>query len=175
MEDQLNKRLTTALTALLVIAAVFVGCGASDASRSDSSDEGAHKTEHGSDAPALTKAEFLEQGDEICGKNVKVLDVTTRAFLRKNGLRAVEQLSEAQKDELNSTLLPLLRVAVEELGELNPPKNEERQAQEVITGFEEGVAGLEEDPGAGGKFEYVNKRAQAFGFKVCGQRSSGSD
>jgi hypothetical protein len=168
MENQLGKRLTAALTGLLVITVFFGGCGASSKGTGSNVDEVGSGKKEGDGAPVLTKAEFLKQGDEICRKTVEGMVPAIRAFLSKNGVTATEQLSQTQEEELISViLLPRLRVSVEEFRKLGLPTGEEREAEEVITGFEEGAAGF--DPSEPNRFDYVDKRAQAFGFKVCGK------
>jgi hypothetical protein len=162
-----SNRLIAMLVGALAIAAVAVGCG--------SDDDGDSTAETGSSAgPALSKAEFIEQGDEICLEASKEYGEGIEDFLSENDVSQTKGPTPEQEEELFAdVVLPRIKVEMEELRELGPPKGEEERVDAIFTGVEEVVAEGEEDPGslAGGKNPFVepNAKAKAFGFEVCGQ------
>jgi hypothetical protein len=171
---KLSKRFIATIVGALALAALAAGCGGgggSEGSDSTAADSGGSDT---NGAPALTKAEFIKQGDEICTKNVAKFAKAVTEFMNDNGIDPNAGPSQEQEEELLSeVVLPQFREEAEELDALGPPKGEEQEVEEIISGVEEIVAEGEEDPstvtGSDDPFADVNQKAKDFGFKVCSQ------
>jgi ABC-type Fe3+-hydroxamate transport system substrate-binding protein len=166
----LSKRFIVVLASALAIASLAVGCGGGDSTAGDTSTA----NDASSDVPALTKAEFIAQGDAICTKTLEKNSANVQAFLSENGLGEGEAPSPEQEEELVSTvILPQFQAVAEELGKLGPPEGEEAEVEEIVTGIEDAVAEGEDDPsgviGGGDPFEDVNEKAKELGFKSCAE------
>jgi hypothetical protein len=156
------------LAAALAIFAVAAGCGGGDdgsTAETDSPD---------TDAPALTKAEFVKQGDEICAAASEEYGEGIEDFFTENDVSQTKGPTTEQEEELLAEIiLPRIKTEMEELRELGPPEGEEQRVDEIFTGVEEAVAEGESDPStvAGGEnpFADPNAKAKAFGFEVCGR------
>jgi hypothetical protein len=172
MEDQLSKRFIAMLVSALTIVALVAGCGGG----SDSGDSSAADTssQDKSTAPALSKAEFIKQGDEICTKTAEELNEGIESYTSENELDEGEEPSEEQQEALVSeAILPVFRAQAEQLGALGPPTGEEAAVEEIVTGIEDAVADAEDDLSSAisgeSPLEDANAKAREFGFKVCGQ------
>ncbi|MGB7684552.1 MAG: hypothetical protein WBL45_02070 [Solirubrobacterales bacterium] len=173
----MSKRFIATLAGALAVVVLVAGCGGGSDSESSSADTSTPAETSAPDsngAPALTKAEFIKQGDEICagvsGKIAQSLD----EYMTENGISETEGPTEEQEEGLVSeAVLPEYQLVAEELGALGAPEGEEEQVAEIVTGMEEVVAEGEEDPasviGTDDPFADVNAKAVAFGFKVCGE------
>jgi hypothetical protein len=178
MEVQVSKRLIAMIVAALAVLALVAGCGGG--SDSDSGDSSAATTEAadggGSGAPALSKAEFIKQGDVICTKVAGELAKGIADFMSENGLGQTEEPSEEQQEELVAeVILPLFKSQAEQIGELGAPEGEEEAVAEIVEGTEEAVAEGEEDLsgaiGGDNPLQGVNEKAQDFGFQICGKEA----
>jgi hypothetical protein len=162
-----SKRLIATLVGALAIAAVAAGCG--------SDDNGDNTTETSSSAgPALSKATFVKRGDEICLKAANEYGKQAEDFLEESGVSQAKGPNPEQEEELLADIiLPRIKVEMEELRELGPPKGEEEKVDEIFTAVEEIVDEGEDDPstvtGNENPFAEPNAKAEAFGFEVCGQ------
>jgi hypothetical protein len=153
----LSKRLLETIVAALAIAILVAGCGGG-----------------GSGAPVLSKAEFIEQGDEICADAEAELEDEINDY--GHDLHIDEVTGPNRKQELGivtDVILPRFKALAGELGELGPPEGEEAQVGEIVEGLEEVVTRAEADPrvviGGANPFEAVSEKAAKFGFKVCGE------
>lgn len=164
----MSRRLIVVLLGALAIAALAAGCGGGD-------DENTTVEATSSDTgPALTKAEFIEQGDKICLTASREYGEGIEEFLTENNVSQAKGPSPEQEEELLAEIiLPRIKVEMEELRELGPPEGEEERVDEIFTGVEEVVAEGEDDPstvsGNENPFAEPNAKAKAFGFEVCGQ------
>jgi hypothetical protein len=160
----MSKRSIAMLAAALALFALAAGCGGGD----DGDDTPA---EASPDAPALTKAEFIKQGDRICATASEEYGEGIEAFIEENDWPSREE--EEEEELLAEIVLPRIRVEMEELRELGPPEGEEERVDVIFTGVEEVVAEGEADPstvtGNENPFADPNAEAKTFGFKVCGQ------
>lgn len=168
----MSKRFIATLAGALAIVVLVAGCGGG----SDSGDSGsanADSTTSGDTAPALTKAEFIKQGDAICTETAATLAQGAKDFLSDAGLSESEEPSEEAQEELvGEVFLPAYQTQAEELGALGAPEGEEEQVEAIVTGFEEGVASAEDDlGGAIGEDPLADAKGAAadFGFTVCGE------
>jgi hypothetical protein len=166
----MSKRFIATLAAALAIVVLVAGCGGgSDSSDSTAADTGGADT---SDAPALSKAEFIKQGDEICAETGQKLQEGITDFSSENGLDEGEPSEEQAEELVTEVILPLIQEQAEEIDALGAPKGEEAEVEEIVAGLEEAVDEGLEDPsiatGSDNPFADVDQRSQDFGFNVCG-------
>lgn len=143
-----------ALAALLLATGVAAGCG-------------------GEDDEALSKSDYIEQGDEICRESGERIDAAaekTFADLGRNERPSVEQITPFVED----TLVPEVEKQISGLRDLAAPEEDEDKLNEIYDGVEEAANRVEEDPGllleeGADPFEEPNTAAQEYGFKVCGE------
>jgi hypothetical protein len=127
----------------------------------------------GETTPALTKAEFIAQGDEICAKGDEEGQEQSNEFAEENDID-VESPTEAQKEEVVlDILVPVLSEEAEKLGELGPPEGEEAEVEAMISALENAAEELEEEPqrafsAADTPLKEASKLAKEFGFETCG-------
>jgi hypothetical protein len=138
------------LTAFFAAAIVASGCGSGDDSEA-----------------ALTKAQFIKQGDQICAKFQEE---------QLKGLReyAKEHPNAGQDDLVVFVGLPPINKAIEGLESLNPPPADEAEVETMITAMEDAVDKAEADPqaivsGESNPFDKADRLAAEYGFKVCAE------
>lgn len=155
------------------------GSGTSSANTSSTSSGGAGSSGREADGssaaskgPSLSKAQFIKQADAFCRKADSVQEVG----LQKAGKEgALKNPSKAEQEKLVTEIgLPPLRVELEEISSLSPPKADEAKIGEIIQALEGAIEESEEAPirvtlGQGNPFERVNQMAGDFGFKDCSE------
>lgn len=157
------NRLIVLLAALAALALVAAGCG-------DSDDDGT--TDSG---PALTKAEFVKQGNAVCAAGNKEIQKGFEEFTEESGLKQNEEPSEAQFEEVaDDVLVPAVSKQVEGLRDLGVPEGDEGEVDQLLTNAEDALGEIEDDPSKisgedGDPFAGVNKEARAYGLTVCGE------
>lgn len=182
----MRLKLVFSLLAVLAIVVLGAGCGSSDSSGtgSESGSTSAGSTDgmtQGGDGTTenasgkspsgkpLTKAEFIKEGDAICGEIPAEYEK-----LRQELLKGPEK-SKASTAKVNEVAaVPPIFTAVESFEELTPPKGEEAKAEEIIDALEAAGKGLEKEPNAplvGPESPYAEfvKLTTAYGFKFCNQ------
>jgi hypothetical protein len=148
------RKSACALAALLLATGFAAGCGDDD-------------------EEALSKAEYIKQGDEICRESGDRIDQEAeKAFadLGENERPTEEQIAPFVKD----TLVPEVEKQIEGLRDLAPPEEDEDKLNDIYDGVDEAASKVEEDPGlllqeGADPFEEPNAAAQEYGFKVCGE------
>ena len=140
------------------------------------------------DAEALSKAEFVEQADTICGEATTEIDPLWEEFWTtfedsEWGDPAVQESIFVGMAEVVVGFVPIMEQQVEDLGELAPPEEDAEMLEsmlddlgDAVVEFEEmivaGAAGDEaaraqigsdEDP-----FADVGSQAREYGLAVCG-------
>jgi hypothetical protein len=139
------------LFGVLVIA--LVGCGSSD-------------------EDSLTKAEFVNQANAICGKAEKEKDEDLLSYMKENPA-AAKGLTASVEQELVGVAAPPLRQMTEELGDLGAPEGDEDAVSAIIESFEAAIATLEEDPKAvmagSNPFAEADKLSAQYGIKTCAE------
>ena len=147
------KRYGCAVAIALVAAGAGAGCG-------------------GDDEEALSKAEFIEQGDAICEKAAaegeKQADEMF-ADLGSNEEPSEEQLTTFVEDVLK----PNIEGQLSDLRDLTPPEEDEETINAVYEQVETGLAKLEDDPKSilsdEDPLSDANQAAEDYGFKECSQ------
>jgi hypothetical protein len=141
------KRLfLTAACALVATAAI--GCG-------------------GDDDEALTKAEFLKQGNAICAKGNKEIDAGANKTFEKGKQPSKAQITKFAED----TLIPSVESQIDQLRDLKPPSADEDQVNKILDEAESALDETKDDPSvfATNKdpFKKANSLAGAYGLKEC--------
>jgi len=134
---------------LVLIALLVAGCG-------------------GSSEEALTKSEFVEQGNAICKQATKEREKAIAEFAQTgnpNGSR------ENLQEEAVEKALPSYEGAAEKIAELRAPKGDEAKVEAIVEGMEETVAKIHANPQsafAGDRaFRNANKAAENYGLDDC--------
>jgi hypothetical protein len=130
----------------LAVAVAVAGCGGDD---------------------SLTKAEFVEQGNEICRVQVKEKnDFLEAAF------KDPKQMKPSNRDKLLEETLVPLRKMVTELEALESPEEAAKAAEAVVSELDEVLKEVEKDPSiALGKDPFSKARGEAtkYGLSECAQ------
>jgi hypothetical protein len=154
-EATLKKGEIVVLGALATLAMLIAGCGS-----------GAEDT-----TVALTKAEFIKQGDAICKKGNKESETEVEDFAKEKGF-SLERPSKDQAEEVvTEVLVPNLQRQAKELDALGAPKGDEAEIDALIVSLEEATAEFEKDPTSYFEESALAKPIRlenAYGFKVCG-------
>jgi hypothetical protein len=143
------------LGTLAAVAMLIAGCGGG----------GGDTTE------ALTKAEFIKQGDAICKKGNLASETEVEEFAKKNGFKLEEPSKDQAEEVVTEVLVPNLQRQAEELDALGAPKGDEAEIDALIVSLEEATAEFEKDPSSFFKETALAKPIRlenAYGFKVCG-------
>ena len=144
---------------LLAIALIAAGCGGGDDSTSTTA--------------ALTKAQFLKQGNQICAEGNKEINTGFEEFAKENNIKENQEPTQAQREELAETvLLPSVTKQVEGVDGLGAPSGDEEQVEEIIDAAEEAIEEGEQDPAAlvaegEDSFAKVDKLAGEYGLTAC--------
>jgi hypothetical protein len=126
----------------------------------------------GSDAPALSKFQFIQQGDALCRRFENEKQVAIESFVEKEGRGPFKALSSRKRiEEVSTAILPSIKSISEELRDLGVPDSDQGKGDKLVTNLEAAVAELEANPkllrGEADPFGQVAKEAKAYGFKTC--------
>ena len=156
----MSKRLIAMLVSVMAIAIVAAGCGSSS---SDSTETTA----------ALSKAEFIKQGDAICTKGNQAIETEANEFAEENNVDTEKPTDAQQEEVITEVVAPAVRKQGEEISELGAPSGDEAEVEAIVAAVEGGADELEEDPKLliEGKNPLAkgSKLADSYGFKVCGE------
>ena len=149
-------RIAASLLAIVALGLFGAGCGDDD----DSGDSG----DSGGDA--LTKAEFVKQGNAICTEG--------NAEINEGFAALGPQPSEAKQQEfILDTLVPNAQGQLDQIGELTPPEGDEDEIDAILAAGEEGLTKVEEEPaalyrsGSADPFNEFSQLAGDYGLTVC--------
>ncbi len=151
------KRRMTGL-ALLAATVVASGCGGGD------------------DAEPLSKRAYVKQGNKVCaGFNKDVGKVAEETFA---DLKSEKDLTPDKAREFFDAFLPEFDAAVEDLGDLGPPKRDEDTVQGIIDAGKSDSEKIEDAKGdeeailallLGNKITpEFDRKAKAYGLRGCG-------
>jgi hypothetical protein len=177
----LSKRLITMLAGVLAIAIVAAGCGSSggdtsssgSSGSSGSSDSSSSDTTATTTTAALSKTEFIKQGDAICTKGSESIETEANEFAKENNVNT-KKPTKAQKEEvIVAVVAPDLRKQAEEIAELGTPSGEEAEVEAIVAAVEGAADELEETPSllfaSKSPLSKASELSSKYGFKVCGQ------
>jgi hypothetical protein len=162
----LSKRLFALIAAVLAIA-LIAGCGGSDSETTGASETSSSSEDAG--GPALSKAEFVKQGNEVCTDAREDAEGKIGDFLADIG----DEPSEADQERLvTEVLAPSFEEIADGLSALTPPAGEEDGLAELVEALEDGTASVLDDPVAaveGDPYAEANEKAEAIGLDVCAE------
>lgn len=148
------KKIAVMISAVLAAGLIAAGCGSSDDSSSSDSTSTA----------ALTKAEFLAQGNAICTAGNQKLEA---AFQSLGKGSTPEQISQVTTEQI----VPTINDELDQIRALGAPAGDEQQVSAILDEADSASVKLEADPslGAGDSdpFAQANKLAKEYGLTVC--------
>ncbi len=154
----MSKRLIVLFAGVLALAIAAAGCGSSD---SDSS------------AAALTKSEFIAQGDAICEKGNKAVEDGAEEFAEENGVDTENPTKEQQEEVIVDVVAPGIALQADEIDELGAPTGDEAKVEAIVDAVKGGAEELEDEPKLlleeKNPLEKGAKLAAEYGFQSCGQ------
>jgi hypothetical protein len=126
----------------------------------------------GSGAPALTRAEFIKQGDSVCRKFELKKKNAIEDFLQKEGQGRLKTLNAAKQLKMVSVaILPPIKEEAEGLKALGVPDTDQGKGSAIVDGLGEVVQELEENPQRMQRqpdpFASVAAEAKDYGFTTC--------
>lgn len=134
---------------LLVFALLAAGCGGS-------SDE------------ALTKSEFVKQGNAIC---VEATEAREKEILKIIKSANPNDDQKALQREAADKAVPFYEGAAEEIADLGAPKGDEAKVEALVAAMEEAAAKVKASPQtaiAGNlPFRKANEAAEGYGLDAC--------
>src|SRR4051794_32994976 len=174
----MRSTMITRTVAALVGLVLLVGACSSDksSSSSSSSDKSSSSSSSGT---ALSKEEFLKQGNAICEAGNKETDAAgQKAF----GNSTAQPDPAAIKAFANDTLIPSITRQVDAIDKLNPPKDLEAAVDKLVKDAKAAIVKMkalaDSDPASlfssNDPFADVNKEANDIGLTTCGADSGGS-
>ena len=117
---------------------------------------------------ALTKSEFLKQGNAICAKGGKQIDAAAEKTFSKGEPSKKEITKFAEEDAI-----PNIDKQVSDLRELEPPKDDKDKVKKILDSADDALKKVKDDPAifAAGKdpFADTNKLALDYGLKRCAE------
>ncbi len=121
----------------------------------------------GDDDEALTKAQFLKQGNAICAKGNKEIDAAANKTFEKGQEPSKAQVTNFAED----TLIPSVEGQIDGLRDLSPPSADEDQVNKILDEAESALDETKDDPSvfADNKdpFKKANQLAGQYGLKEC--------
>src|SRR3712207_254916 len=110
------------LTAIVLAVAALAASGCGD----DDNDDGGSG---GGGGEALTKAEFLEQGNKVCAEGNRELDAAFADLGPGTGPEEIEAFA-------TETLVPNIEEQIAGLRELTPPEGDEAEVEAILAAAE---------------------------------------
>ena len=154
----LEQRRTALFVAILMVGLAAAGCGSSSNNSSTST------------TAALTKPQFLKQGNAICKKgNQQINAAAQKLFGKKNKQPSKTDATKFATD----TLIPSIQSSINGLKALGAPKGDEAKVNAIVTSAQAALDKFKKDPAlvasnTAHPFKQSNKLARDYGLKVCG-------
>ena len=143
----------------LVAALVMAGCGGSSSSSSTT---------------ALSKSEFVAQGNEICAKGDKEIQQAGKKVFTSS-----QPPSQATQEKfVTDTIVPNIQGQIDGIEALPAPSGDEDQVSAITDAAQSALDKVKSDPSlvtdqsnAGDPFAEANKLANSYGLTKCGSDS----
>jgi len=150
------------VAALFLAGLVVAGCGSSNSSSTETT-------------AAISKAEFVKQGNAVCVKGEKAQEAEVNAYVKKHGLEK-QQPTKAQNAELVETILvPNIQSQIDGVKALGAPSGEEQQVSSALELSQQTLEKIEASPelafGKENAFAAAGKQLHALGLKECAPNS----
>lgn len=154
----------------LIAGLILVGCGGGDDSTTTAGASGTS----GAQGAALSKSEFLAQGNAICEKGDKEINAAASKIFTQG-----QAPSQADQEKfVTDTVIPNIQGQIDGLSALSPPSGDEDQVQAIIDAAQSALDQIKSDPslitdqsGGSDPFAEANKLASAYGLDKCGSDS----
>lgn len=134
---------------LAVVAAVsLAGCGGDD---------------------ALTKSQFVEQGNRICERTQqRITEAAERRFTTEGEIPSSEQITSFANESVD----PALEEQLNRLRELTPPQDDRERVEDILNAGQAGLEEVRRDPtsliGERDPLENYRELASGYGLDKCG-------
>ncbi len=153
--------------ALLGLGLVVAGCGSSSSSSNTSSTAA---------APALTKAEYVKQGNAICKAGNAKQQVAFTAYAKAHHLNNNSTLTKAQNIQLAKTIaIPSIQATISAVKALVPPRSDQAQVTAMLAAAQQELDGAKQDPlvlaTSGRQFAHAGKLLHAYGLTSCAKNT----
>ena len=134
----------------------------------------------GSDSKALSKEDFLKQGNDICKKGNETIDAASKKAFPD---QTAQPDPEALKKFFNDTVFPNVKKQIEDIDALKPPKDLEADVDKLVKDAKDTLTKLQDqvnkDPqslfsSSEDPFTEVNKQATKIGLTTCASDGEGS-
>jgi hypothetical protein len=156
-----KKRLLAGTTLALAAGSLAAGCGGGSDSSTTST-------------AALTKSEFLAQGNKICAKgNQEINQAAKKTF--SNGQPSAGQVNQF----VTQTVIPSIQSSIAGVEALAPPTGDEAQVNAIVTSAQTALDKAKANPklltenSSNDPFAESNKLAEAYGLTKCGGGGGG--
>ena len=151
----------------LAVALIGVaGCGSSSSSSSTSSTA----------AQALTKAEYVKQGNAICTASRVKRQAAFTAYAKAHHLNNNSAPTKAQATQLVTTLvIPSIQATISAVKALVPPSSDQAQVTAMLAASQQDLDRAKQNPAqlvtSGGNFSHSGKLLHAYGLTSCATKS----
>lgn len=166
------RRATLSISLLAATLGLLVaGCGSSSSSSSTGA-SGASGTS-GAQGPALSKSQFLAQGNAICAKGDKEINAAGKKVFSQG--QAPSQAT--QEKFVTDTVIPNIQSQIDAIKSLSPPSGDEDQVSAITDAAQSALDKVKADPtlitqsqsgSQSDPFAEANKLANAYGLNKCG-------
>jgi hypothetical protein len=142
------------LAAVLVVGLTLSACGGDDDSSSTATT-----------ATALSKSEFLKQGNAICATGNKAIDqAASKAFTQG------QKPTQAQVEQFTAQITPIIQGEIDGIRALGAPAGEEQQVNAILDDAQSALDEAKQDPSVflnGDPFKKANQESKAYGLTAC--------
>lgn len=166
---RISRRPLALCASLLALGVLAVGCGSSDDSTTtDGGVDGGGVT-----TSSLSKAEMIEQADEICEEANEALAEDADEFAKENDVDTTNPTEAQRQAVIVEVVVPNLREQAQKIEELGAPEGDEAEVEAVLDSLRKGADELEDQPmrlreAGGGPLKGTAELAKSYGFEVCG-------
>jgi hypothetical protein len=151
-----------AAAAILAVVVLVAGCGSSKSTTSTAAAK-----------PALTKAQFLAQGNAICNAGNSTLAVAQKALEKAVGNAAPSAAQVAAY--VNGVFVPSIQGQIEKIGALGAPAGEEAAVAHLLGQAQADLNQVKSKPtlllGARNPFADFARAAHAYGLTACARKA----
>lgn len=154
------------LAALLLVA----GCGSDEDDATGSSAGGEVTVETGS----LSKAEFIEQANEVCAKSREQLAEKVLEFVEESQENPTKPSEGSPEVEfVEDTYVPSFQQQLDKISAIGAPAGDEKQITVFLQTMQDGIDRAAEEPQAAAdgdiSLDEAAKLARAYGLKNCAE------
>jgi hypothetical protein len=151
------------VAALFLAGLVVAGCGSSSNSSSTEA------------TAAISKAEFVKQGNAVCVKGEKAQEAEINAYIKKHGLENQEPTKAQQTEIVETVFAPNIQSQIDGVKALGAPSGEEQQVDSALELSQQTLEKIEASPelafGKENAFAAAGKQLHALGLKECAPNS----